>query len=127
MGTVTPQTKSNLQRSETWLSAIAAIGAVLTVNAHKDLSVFVAVGVTVALAAAFAIFRTPLVNKKRPGVKTKAFWTALVVVLGSVAAAVAEADIPGVPAKVVQVAGAIAAGVTALGYNIWRYKGKVAQ
>lgn len=120
-------TKKDLQKSEAWLSAITVIGAFLsTTLAHdkgnaKSVALFV---VCLALAGVYAFFRTPLASSKVPGIKTKAFWSSLVVVVASMAAAIAETKIGVVPAGVTQTAGMVVAVVTALGYNVWRYKEK---
>ena len=115
--------KSIARKSEAWLSAIAVIGALLATHTSRieGAATWVALGLCAVLTAVFAYFKTPLAAKNKPGVKTKTFWTAVVVVLGSVATAIAETDIAGVPARVTQIAGLISAGTVALGYNVWRY------
>jgi uncharacterized membrane protein YfcA len=124
--TPAPTAKSLVKKSEAWLSAIAAIGAVLTayLSHIPGAATWVALGVCLALTAVFAFFKTPLASAKKPGIKTKTFWTSVIVVVGSIAAAVSEIDIAGVPAKVTQVAGMISAATMALGYNVWRVKDK---
>lgn len=118
--------KPDLERSEAWLSTLSGLGALVAAyTAHIEGSAtWVAVGVCTVLAAVYAFFRTPLAAKDRPGVKTKAFWTSIIVVLASVATAISEADIAGVPAKVTQLAGMIGAAAVAMGYNVWRYRTK---
>lgn len=120
------ETKSVTAKSEALLSAVAGAGAVLTAyTSHIECAAtWVALGTCLALTAIYAFFRTPLAAKDKPGVKTKPFWASIVVVVASIAAAVAETDIAGVSPKVTQIAGMISAAAVALGYNVWRYKRK---
>ena len=119
--------KSVISKTEAWMSSIASLGALLTayVSHIEGAATWVALGLCVLLTGVFAYFRTPLAAKDKPGVKTKTFWTAIVVIVASVATAVSEADIAGIPAQVTQIAGMVSAAVMALGYNIWRYRKKV--
>ena len=118
--------KSVISKTEAWMSSIASLGVLLTayVSHIEGAPTWVALGVCVLLTGIFAFFKTPLAAKDKPGVKTKTFWTAIVVIVASIATAVSEIDIAGIPAKVTQVAGMIASAAMALGYNIWRYKRK---
>lgn len=120
------QPKSVLKKSEAWLSTITGVGALLTayVSQVEGAPMWVALGVCLVLTATYAFFRTPLAGTDSPGLKTKAFWTGVVVILASVATALSEADIAGIPAKVTQVAAMVSAAAVALGYNVLRYKAK---
>lgn len=113
--------------SETQLTLVTSFGAVLTAYlSHIDgAATWIALGVCVFLTAAHAFRSTALAAPGGPGIKTKAFWSAVVVVVASVATAIAETDIAGIPAKVTQAAGLVAAAATAFGYRIWRYGKKV--
>jgi len=118
--------KPDLERSEAWLSALSGVGALVAAYTARieGAATWVALGVCVVLTAVYAFFRTPLAAEDRPGVRTKAFWTSIIVVLASVATAISEAAIAGIPPKVTQAAGMIAAAAVAMGYNVWRYKAK---
>lgn len=119
--------KKDLQKSEAWLSAITVFGAFLsTTLAHdkgnaKSIALFV---VCLALSGVYAFFRTPLAASKTPGIKTKAFWSSLFVVVASMAASISETAIGVMSPRVVHSAGMIVAVATALGYNVWRYSEK---
>lgn len=119
--------KSAAARTESWLSLITALGAVLTAHfSHiEGAASKIAAGVCVLLAAVYAIAHTPLTSSNRPGIKTKAFWGSIVVVLGSMAAALSEVSIEGLSPKITQAAALVVACVTAAGYNVWRYTAKV--
>ena len=119
--------KSPAKKSEVWLSVITAIGAVVTAyTSHiQGAATYIAIAACLLLTGVYAFFKTPLASSDgRPGVKSKAFWVSIIVVLGSLAAAFSELKIPGVPAKVAQALEMIPALVTAAGYNIWRYQKK---
>ena len=120
-------TKTHVEKTEFWLSLVAGAGVSLAAaTTHLDKAApRLALAVTAVLALVFAVFQTPLVDPKRPGVTTKAFWIAMATVVGLVATAIAETDIAGLPAQVTQTAGMIAAGGVAFGYNVWRYMSKV--
>lgn len=122
------ETKRLTNKSEVWLSAISSIGALATayVSHLENAATWVALAVCLLLTGVYAFFHTPLAAKDRPGVKTKAFWTSVVVVVGSVVTALAESDVAGVPARITQIAGMISAGLTAVGYHVWRYTKKSA-
>ena len=121
--------KSDIARSEAWLSTITALGSLLTVYlSHVEgATTWLALLICGVLGGVYAFFRTSLASKKRPGVKTKAFWTAIIVVAASIATAISESSVAGIPAPVVKVAGLISATAAALGYNIWRYRLKTAE
>lgn len=121
-------TKGPLKRSEYWLSLIAAIQSVLLaqLDGHPSVVAWVSFGGVFALAGVHAVFRTPLVAKDAPGVRTARFWVSLATVLGSGAAAVAAGNIPGIPPVVIQVASIVSGLVAAAGYGIHRYARKVA-
>ncbi len=118
--------KSIVSQSEAWLSAITGAGALATayLSHITGAATWVALGLCVLLTGVFAFFKTPLAAKDKPGVKTKTFWTAVIVILASIATAVSEADIGGIPARVTQIAGMASSAAMALGYNIWRYRKK---
>lgn len=119
--------KKNTQKSEAWLSVITALGAAVTAYTSniEGAAKWIALGVCLLLAGTFAFFKTPLSSSDGvPGVKTRTFWTSIIVIAGSVAAALAEADVPGLSPKVTQGAAMAVAAITAMGYNIWRYRRK---
>lgn len=120
------ETKSIVQKSEAWLSAIAAGGALMTayLSHIEGAATWIAVGVCLLLAGTYAFFRTPLAAPGAPGIKTRTFWTSIMVVVTSIAGALAEVNIAGVPAKVTQAAGVVSAALVAFGYTLWRYKKK---
>lgn len=120
------QIKNTAQKSEVWLSVITAIAAVFNVYlAHiEGIGVWIALGSCIALAAVYTFFKTSLASQSRPGWKTKPFWVAIGTVVASVAAAIAETPIPGLPPKIAQIAGVVTTVAMALGYNIWRYREK---
>jgi hypothetical protein len=122
-----PLTKSNLVKSEATLNTLAALGAVLATYFAKNPGVlrWLAPAMAVTMAVVYALFHTPLVGDHKPGWKTKTCWVSMATVVASGAAAISESDIAGIPAKVVQIAGLLAAGLTAMGYTIWRYGKKV--
>lgn len=119
--------KPAVKASETWLSLITAVGAIVTAytSSIEGAARWVALGVCVLLAAVYALFRTPLVNREgRPGVTTRAFWGALLGVVASVATAIGEAQIAGLPPQITQAASMVAGALVAAGYNVWRYRRK---
>ncbi len=118
--------KSVISKTEAWMSSIVSLGVLLTayLSHIEGAATWVALGVCVLLTGIFAYFRTPLASKDKPGVKTKTFWTAIVVIVASIATSISETVVVGVPAAVTQVAGMISAATMALGYNVWRYKRK---
>lgn len=96
----------------------------MTASFVNDSTSHVAALLSVVIAAgAFAYARSPLFAE-RPGWKTPAFAAALVSIAGSVAAALADANLPFLPAGVTRGAAMIAAGVVAGGYAIYRYRVK---
>lgn len=119
--------KRDVQKSEAWLSTVTALGALLTayLSHVQGAATWIALGVCGALAAVYAYFRTPLASQKKPGWKTKTFWVSVTGIVGSVATAIAEIDIAGIPARVTQTSAMISAGIVALGYTIWRSRDKV--
>jgi len=120
--------KNAVQKSEAWLSAIVVIGALLTtyLQGFAGSEKWVAAGVAITLAAVYSVFKTGLASADRPGVQTKAFWVALAGVGASIAAALSDLQLPGVSSKVTQVASMVATAAVALGYNVWRFKSKMA-
>lgn len=119
--------KPALKQSEFWISLVGSILSLLVLVLNEN-EVALAIASTVAFllsAAVYAYFRTPLPSEK-PGWKTKTFWVSILTVLGSVAAAISGADLPGIPESVTKVAAMITAGLTAGGYTLYRYQGKMA-
>ena len=108
------------------MSSIASLGALLTayVSHIEGAATWVALGICLLLTGTYAFFRTPLSGTGAPGIKTRAFWTSALVIVGSVTAALAETNIADIPPKIVQTASLISAALAAFGYNIWRYKAK---
>ena len=71
----------------------------------------------------YALFRTPLVSE-HPGWRTKAFWGSIISIGGSMALALSEAEIPGLPPGVTRVASLAASSVVAAGYTVSRFTAK---
>ncbi len=106
--------------SEFALTLITALLGVAVIVFKDATAMMVASGIAAILSAGvFAIFKTPLVAK-RPGWKTKVFWTSVLTVIGSVALAVSELDIPGLPDGITRIASMITAGLSAAGYTVYR-------
>ena len=118
--------KSRYATSEFWLSMITT-GLSLVMFVVKDGNALAwASGIAAFLSAGvYALFQTKLPSEN-PGWKSKAFWTAMVSVFGSMAVAVADIHIPGLPDVVTQIAAMIAAAVSAGGYTIHRRANKSA-
>ena len=118
--------KSMIQQSEFWLSLIASLLAIVMIFFKDEQAMAIASGIALTISAAvYAAFRTPLPSEK-PGWKTKTFWVSILTVFGSVAAAIDEVEMPGLPKGVTRIAAMVTAGLTAGGYTIYRYKGKLA-
>lgn len=117
--------KKVVERSETWMTLIAAFGAMASamVGQHTGGNIAVSVGVLVLTVGVFSFYKTDLPSKKS-GVKTKAFWTGIATMLGSVALALSEADLPGLPAGVTKYAALVSTLVVAAGYTVVRYNAK---
>jgi hypothetical protein len=117
--------KKALERSETWLTLITALGAMATamVGQHPGSVTLVSAFVLVLSVGVYAFYKTDLPSRKS-GVKTKAFWASIATVVGSVALALSEADLPGLPAGVTKYAALISTLLTAAGYTIIRYNAK---
>lgn len=118
--------KSRFQTSEFWLSLITTLLSVVMVVLKDGQAIAWASGIAAVMAAGvYAFFQSPLPSEK-PGVKSKVFWTSVITIVGSVAVAVSELTIAGIPPAVIQVAGMISAAVTAGGYTIHRRQNKLA-
>jgi uncharacterized membrane-anchored protein len=115
---ITSATKDAIQKSEMWLAVITSLGTLGAGFAMNSNTVTV---ITLLLTAGtYAFFRTDLAATK-PGWKTKAFWGALLSVVGSIALALSQANLPFLPPNVTKVAAMIAAGIASGGYTIYRY------
>jgi drug/metabolite transporter (DMT)-like permease len=114
--------KANVARSEFQLSLVTILGTVLTLVSREPTTTTALVSV-ILTAGAYAIFQTDIVSKK-PGWKTIPFWTSLLTVLASIALAISEANIPGLPEGVTRLAAVLAAALTSAGYTAYRYKVK---
>lgn len=120
--------KSEISKSEFWIVAIGSAGSLLSAltTSHPGIGKWVSFAAMAATAAVYAIVRTPLASQ-HPGWKTKTFWTSLVVIIASVAAAVAETPIAGISANVTKSAALVVSTLAALGYAAVRVKGKKTQ
>jgi FtsH-binding integral membrane protein len=120
-----PALKAEAAKSESWIVIITAMGALLSAltASHADAGKWISFGVTLATVLVYAVMRTPLASEK-PGWKTKSFWASIAVVLASVATAVTEAEIPGLPPGVTKIASVIVAMLAALGYTAIRVSAK---
>lgn len=117
--------KPRFQTSEFWLSLITTILSVLMVMLKDGTAIAWASGIAAVMSAGvYALFQTPLPSDN-PGVKSKVFWTSVVTIVGSMAVAVSEMSIPGIPPAVIQVAGMISAAIAAGGYTIHRRQNKL--
>lgn len=119
-----PPEKSDEQKSETWLSLLSMAGTVagLFVNSTSHIASLASILIA---AGTFAYCRSPLATS-RPGFRTPAFAVAVVSIVGSIAAALADAQLPFLGEGVTKNLAVIAAGVSAAGYTIWRYQAKKA-
>jgi len=118
--------KGLAKRSEAWLSLVTMVGvfASAMVGNNSTAMMSVSVAVLALTVGVFAIFKTDLPSVK-PGIKTKAFWSSVVTVVGSIALALSEADIAGLPSGVTKLASILSALVAAGGYTVIRYRAKV--
>jgi len=118
--------KSRFQTSEFWLSLITTMLSVAMVVLKDGQAIAWASGIAAVISAGvYAFFQSPLPSEQ-PGVRSKVFWTSVITIVGSVAVAVSELAIPGIPHTVVQVAGMISAAIAAGGYTIHRRQNKLA-
>jgi hypothetical protein len=121
--------KSVSRRSETWLSALTSVGAALSAygplagGTNRQIEVWASMGALVLTVATQTLTRTALVAD-HPGWKTKAFWGSVAMVVASVALAISEANIPGLPPGITKSAAVGVAALTAAGYSGWRYRAK---
>ncbi len=114
--------KSELSKSESWVTIVAVLGAVAPL---LDAAVSKWVTLLAALIAAASYFHTSLPSD-RPGWKTPAFWGSIATIVGSTAVVLTNTDFPFLPAGVTKVASLIVAAVTAAGYTLYRYSVKQA-
>lgn len=118
--------KSRFLTSEFWLSLITTGLSVAVIMLKDGQAIAWASGIAAVLAAGvYALFQTKLPSEN-PGWKSKAFWGAVISVVGSMAVAVADLAIPGLPDGVTQIAAMIGAAVSAGGYTIYRRQNKLA-
>jgi hypothetical protein len=121
--------KSALRRSETWVSTLTSVGAVLSMavsGKNEEIAMWASLGALVLTGVTQTLTRTALVSD-HPGWKTKAFWGSIATVAASVALAVSEANIPGLPPGITKIAAVVVAGLTAAGYSGWRWRYKASQ
>jgi hypothetical protein len=116
--------KADSSKSEFWVSQLAILGSLVSGLAYSDSHVVALISLLIS-AGIYAYCRSPLPSL-RPGWKTPAFMTAIVSIVGSVAAALADANLPFLPAGVTREAAIIATGIVAGGYTIYRYNVKKA-
>lgn len=117
--------KPALARTENILTAIAGVGAAISAMTAEvqGAATWVALGVCVAMTGTFAFFKTSL-PAGVSGIHTRAFWISLLTILASVATAISEADIPGLPKGVTKIATTVSSLLIAFGYHVWRYTEK---
>lgn len=104
------------------LTTLTSIGGVMF-KGQSNIVSLIGIVSAVAATAVFAFYQTSM-SAEISGWRTKAFWGSLITVLGSVALALSEMELPGVGAKVSQIAGLVAAAVVTAGYTIHRYQVK---
>lgn len=110
--------KPELAKSESWVTIVAVLGAIAPLVGSNASKIITVISLVIS-AGAYAFFHTSLPSEK-PGWKTPAFWTAVATIVGSVALALTQADLPFLPVGVTKVASVIVAAVTAAGYTIYR-------
>lgn len=108
-------------KSELWVNLLAGLGAALPAMFGNNTPPWVTLGLLVLMTVVYTASRTPLVADK-PGWKTKEFWISIAVIVATVAVAVAEAKIPGLPEGISKGASIIVAVCTAMGYTAVRLK-----
>lgn len=121
--------KPALQKSETWMTLVAALTAMAVPLAEgfgDKIHVIISLIALAITVGTYTVFKTDLPSIK-PGWTSKPFWSAVVIVIGSVALAISETTIAGVPPGVTKAAGIIAAAVTAAGYTLLRFSAKETQ
>lgn len=114
-----------LPKSESVLITLATLSSMAGVMFRENSHAVSAIGVVSSLisVAVFAFYQTSL-SAEVSGWRTKAFWGSLITVLGSVCLALSEMELPGVGAKVSQIAGFVATAVVSAGYAVHRYQVK---
>lgn len=118
--------KADTQKSEFWISVISTVGSLLSASLAKTpgAATWINFGALVVTIVAYVLMRTPIVAPSGPGWKSKSFWLAVPVLLLSIAVGISEANIPGLPPGVTQVASAFAIALTGAGYTAIRYRAK---
>lgn len=116
--------KPEVQKSEAWASIVAVLGVFgagfsITGTTGK---VFALVSLLITVGT-YAYFHTTLPSL-RPGWKTKAFLGAALSIVGSIALALSEANLPFLPAGVTKYAALMSAAISAAGYTVYRYQAK---
>jgi hypothetical protein len=121
-----PPTKFDPERTEFWLSSTSMTGTITAafLSSKSPAVPWISLGTLVLTVTTYAILRTPLAALDKPGVKTRAFWGAVAIVVSSVATAISDADIPGLPPGITKAASMVVAALTAIGYNAIRYRAK---
>jgi heme O synthase-like polyprenyltransferase len=123
---VLPPTKNSTETTELWTSLatfLMTVVVTLTGTVKGSGSVIATIFSLVVMAGTYAFMNTPLAAK-RVGWKTPMFWSSVMTIVGSIALAFTEADIPGLPPGVTKISSIVAAGVAASGYNVYRYTHK---
>jgi hypothetical protein len=122
--------KSEINRSESWVTTLSVVGSILTAitatsPAGSHTMTILSVISALFTVVVYSMMRTPLATD-HPGWKTKAFWGSILTVMASVALAITDIDIPGLPPGATKVASIISSVLTALGYTAIRYQAKLA-
>ena len=107
-------TKPDFQKSEFWAAILTLISAIIG-GLHGETKSRI-IALTSALFISFV--------SEHPGWKTRAFWGSIASIVGSMALAVSEADIPGLPVGLTKAASMTAATVISAGYTVSRYTAK---
>lgn len=116
--------KPELTRSELWTTVFTVIGTLATGFATTGpAGKFIALVTLLGTVATYTYYRTPLPSA-HPGWKTPAFFGSALSIVGSIALAISEANLPYLPEGATKIGALVAAGVTAAGYTVYRYSVK---
>lgn len=120
-----PQPKPEMAKSEMWTTLLTLVGVLASgLSLPTAADKFVTLASVIITGGVYAYFRTSLPSE-HSGWKTRAFLSAALTIVGSIALTLSQADLPFLPKGVTADASLVAAAISAAGYSVYRYRAKV--
>lgn len=118
------QPKAEMAKSEAWTTLLTIVGVITSgLSLPTVAGKFFTLASVLITGSVYAYYRTSLPSE-HPGWKTRAFLSAALTIVGSIALTLSQADLPFLPKGVTADASLIAAAISAAGYSVYRYRVK---